>query len=43
MIAVTGFSRFSDQKEAIESGFNAHLSKPVNPNTLLELIERLSE
>jgi two-component system, chemotaxis family, CheB/CheR fusion protein len=43
MIAVTGFARYGDQSKALESGFNAHLSKPVNPTTLLDLIERLRE
>lgn len=43
MIAVTGFSMYKDQSQALESGFNAHLSKPVNPTTLLDLIERLRE
>ena len=43
MIAVTGFSMYKDQTQALESGFNAHLSKPVNPTTLLDLIERLRE
>jgi two-component system CheB/CheR fusion protein len=43
MIAVTGFARYGDQSQALESGFNAHLSKPVNPTTLLDLIERLRE
>src|SRR4051794_1067602 len=28
MIAVTGFARYGDQSQALESGFNAHLSKP---------------
>ena len=43
MIAVTGFARYGDQSQALESGFNAQLSKPVNPTTLLDLIERLKE
>jgi two-component system CheB/CheR fusion protein len=43
MIAVTGFTMYKDQAQALESGFNAHLSKPVNPTTLLSLIERLRE
>lgn len=43
MIAVTGFTRYNDHMKALESGFNAHLSKPVNPTTLLDLIERLRE
>ncbi|HEY0319721.1 MAG TPA: response regulator [Pyrinomonadaceae bacterium] len=43
MIAVTGFSLYNDRTQALESGFNAHISKPVNPSTLLDLIERLRE
>lgn len=41
MIAVTGYARYSDQTAALESGFNAHLSKPVHPTILLDLIEQL--
>lgn len=43
MIAVTGFAMYKDRTQALESGFDAHLSKPVNPTTLLDLIERLTE
>jgi CheY-like chemotaxis protein len=43
MIAVTGFSAFDDRGRALQSGFNAHLTKPINPATLLELIQRLEE
>jgi two-component system, chemotaxis family, CheB/CheR fusion protein len=43
MIAVTGFSQYDDRGRAIQSGFNAHLTKPINPMTLLELIERLRD
>jgi two-component system CheB/CheR fusion protein len=43
MIAVTGYAMYRDQTRALESGFTAHLSKPVNPTTLLDLIERLRE
>lgn len=39
MIAITGFTMFKDRERALESGFNVHLSKPVNPITLLELIK----
>jgi CheY-like chemotaxis protein len=41
MIAVTGFSLYDDKGRAIESGFNAHLPKPINPVALLELIDTL--
>jgi len=43
MIAVTGFSVYDDRGRAIESGFNAHMTKPINPMTLLDLIKRLTE
>lgn len=43
MIAITGFAMFKDREQALQSGFNVHLSKPVNPITLLELIEKLRE
>lgn len=41
MIAVTGFSVYDDKGRALQSGFNAHLTKPINPMALLELIEKL--
>ena len=41
MIAVTGFSMYDDRGRALQSGFNAHLTKPINPMSLLELIEKL--
>lgn len=43
MIAVTGFSMYDDRGRALQSGFNAHLTKPINPAALLELIERLRD
>jgi CheY-like chemotaxis protein len=43
LIAVTGFSAFDDRGRALQSGFNAHLTKPVNPASLLELIQRLRD
>jgi CheY-like chemotaxis protein len=41
MIAVTGFSIYDNCDRALACGFNAQLTKPINPMTLLELIERL--
>ena len=41
MIAVTGFSMYDDKDRALESGFDAHLVKPVNPLSLLDLIKSL--
>ncbi|MBA3767182.1 MAG: response regulator [Acidobacteria bacterium] len=43
MIAVTGFSAFDDRKRALQSGFNEHMTKPINPASLLELIQRLRD
>lgn len=41
MVAVTGFAMYDDRDRALESGFNAFLTKPINPLDLLELIKRL--
>ena len=43
MIAVTGFSMYDDRGRAIQSGFNAHMTKPINPMSLLDLIKSLGE
>lgn len=43
MIAVTGFSMYDDQGRALQSGFNAHMTKPINPMSLLDLIKSLGE
>lgn len=41
MIAVTGYSEYDDRKRAIKAGFNAHLTKPIDPARLLDLINEL--
>ena len=41
MIAVTGFAMYDDRDRALESGFNAHMAKPINPMSLLDLIKSL--
>ena len=41
MVALTGFSMYADRERAIKAGFNAFLTKPVNPTALVELIEQL--
>ena len=38
LIAVTGFTEYSDQKNAFDAGFDAHLTKPVDPAKLIELM-----
>ena len=42
MIAVTGFAEYDDASRAIAAGFNAHMKKPVDPLSLIELIQGLS-
>lgn len=41
LVAVTGFSVYDDHERSKRSGFNAHLTKPIDPNVLFQLIERL--
>jgi CheY-like chemotaxis protein len=41
MIAVTGFTMYEDRERALQCGFNAFLTKPINPRDLLNLVERL--
>jgi two-component system CheB/CheR fusion protein len=43
MIAVTGFSMYDDRGRALQSGFNAQMTKPINPMSLLDLIRSLGE
>lgn len=41
MIALTGFSMYDDRDRALAAGFNAFLTKPVDPRDLISLVERL--
>lgn len=41
MVAVTGYSMFDDKERSLKAGFNAHLTKPIDPRALLDLIEQL--
>jgi len=41
MVAVTGYSMFDDRQRSLNAGFNAHLTKPIVPRVLLDLIEQL--
>ncbi|MGH9944539.1 MAG: response regulator [Pyrinomonadaceae bacterium] len=42
MIAVTGFTIYDDRERALKSGFNAFLTKPINPKDLINLVKSLS-
>jgi CheY-like chemotaxis protein len=41
MVAVTGYSMFDDRSLSLISGFNEHVTKPIDPRAFLELIEQL--
>jgi len=43
MIAVTGYSMYDDRERALQSGFDAHLVKPIDPSALLDLISELRD
>ena len=38
LVAITGYGQPDDRRRARESGFDAHLVKPVPPEVLLDLI-----
>jgi CheY-like chemotaxis protein len=40
-IALTGYASQKDAEAALTAGFDLHLSKPVDPNDLIEAVERL--
>ena len=41
LIAMTGYTEYDDRGRSLQAGFNAHLTKPINPSQLLNLIEEL--
>lgn len=38
MVAVTGFAMYDDRDRALEAGFDAHLSKPIDPAELTRAV-----
>jgi PAS domain S-box-containing protein len=42
LIALTGWGQDEDRQRTLEAGFDAHMVKPVDPNTLLKLLTSLS-
>lgn len=38
LIAVTGYTEYDDRGRSLRAGFDAHLTKPINPSQLLDLI-----
>lgn len=41
IIAVTGYSEYDDRGRALQAGFSAHLTKPIDPTQLLDLMNEL--
>jgi len=41
MIAVTGYTEYDDRGRALQAGFSAHLTKPIDPTQLLHLMNTL--
>ena len=41
LVAVTGYSMFDDKERSTNAGFNAHMTKPIDPRALLDLIDKL--
>lgn len=41
IIAVTGYTEYDDRGRALRAGFNAHLTKPIDPSQLLNLMKQL--
>jgi CheY-like chemotaxis protein len=39
LVAVSGWGQQDDRKRSMEAGFDAHLVKPVAPDTLMALLE----
>lgn len=40
LVAVTGFGTAEDRERAAEAGFDTHLTKPVSPEALREVLRR---
>jgi CheY-like chemotaxis protein len=41
VLAITGWGQDDDRRKTREAGFDAHLVKPVAPDALLHLVERV--
>jgi two-component system CheB/CheR fusion protein len=41
LIAVTGYTEYDDRGRSLRAGFDAHLTKPIDPRQLLSLIQSL--
>jgi CheY-like chemotaxis protein len=42
LVALTGYGREEDKLRALESGFDLHLTKPIDPSALERVLRRLA-
>src|SRR5262245_29632979 len=42
LVAITGYGRADDRRRALEAGFDAHLTKPVSPEHLADVLATLA-
>ena len=42
VVAITGWGQESDKRSALQSGFDAHITKPADPTKLEEVLRLLS-
>jgi CheY-like chemotaxis protein len=42
LVALTGWGQEADRRRASEAGFDHHLTKPVDPKALNELLARVA-
>ena len=43
LIAATGWGQDMDRQRSLESGFDAHLVKPIDPGVLFDILEKQAE
>jgi CheY-like chemotaxis protein len=41
LVAMTGFGQAEDKRRALEAGFDRHLTKPADPDALVQLLDDL--
>jgi CheY-like chemotaxis protein len=42
LVAVTGYGQEEDQRQAFEAGFDRHLTKPVDPAVILQVLDAVA-
>jgi CheY-like chemotaxis protein len=42
LVAITGYGQADDRRRSLEAGFDAHLTKPVAPDHLVDVLSALS-